>query len=325
MPWEAAYHGRMIVTMHLIIRTRSNGRETRSTRAIGRRLRGNFGSCRIPEVRPRACSYTCGRLHYANVAAQSRHQWTQDHLHCARIPLPSARIAIKNVLFRSMEQIAGGWTDYLVVINRCDERAALKHNVVPRERLVYMPGIGIDLERYDREKVVAADLHRVRSELKLSAGDDFFLMVAEFTPGKRHADALQAFSDWPIAPYGLCLQVKARCWTLCAHWLPSLESRTECTSLDTEAIFQPSCEPAPGQFTVGEGGTSAGHYGGPGSRDACDCNRYSRMPRLARGRRRIDGSRRRPRGTHQMYGLATEESRCSSVDGASWARATPIS
>jgi len=102
--------------------------------------------------------------------------------------------AIKNVLFRSMEQIAGRWTDYLVVINRCDERAALKHNVVPRERLVYMPGIGIDLERYDRERVIAADLHRVRSELKLSAGDDFFLMVAEYTPGKRHADALQAFS-----------------------------------------------------------------------------------------------------------------------------------
>ncbi len=46
--------------------------------------------------------------------------------------------------FLGLEKYAGRWTDYLVVINRDDEAEAKKHRLVPLQRLVYMPGIGVD-------------------------------------------------------------------------------------------------------------------------------------------------------------------------------------
>jgi glycosyltransferase involved in cell wall biosynthesis len=94
--------------------------------------------------------------------------------------------------FRALEKLAGRWTDYLIVINREDEQAARR--LLPPERVQYMPGIGVDLDRYCAEAVAEADVARVRQELKLGIADRLFLMVAEFSPGKRHRDAVAALA-----------------------------------------------------------------------------------------------------------------------------------
>ena len=94
--------------------------------------------------------------------------------------------------FRALEKLAGRWTDYLVVINREDEEAA--RQLLPPERVRYMPGIGIDLECYAPEAVTEADVARVREELGLQSAERHFLMIAEFIPRKRHRDALAAFA-----------------------------------------------------------------------------------------------------------------------------------
>ena len=52
--------------------------------------------------------------------------------------------AVTNASFLAAERLAGRWTDRLVVINDEDEIAARKHQIVPSNRLVRMPGIGID-------------------------------------------------------------------------------------------------------------------------------------------------------------------------------------
>lgn len=108
------------------------------------------------------------------------------HFHSGGHPL-------KNGLFRRLEKIAGRWTDMLIVINREDERAALCHHLVPPERLRYLPGVGIDTAQYDPEQVASEQVQAVRAELGLQPEERLFLMVAEFNPGKRHADALHAF------------------------------------------------------------------------------------------------------------------------------------
>lgn len=100
----------------------------------------------------------------------------------------------KNTVFRTLEQVAGRWTDYLVVINREDEQAAMRYGIVPPARLVYMPGIGVDTERLDPALVSADTVAEVRNELGLQEDDILFLMVAEFNPGKRHRDLLQAMA-----------------------------------------------------------------------------------------------------------------------------------
>lgn len=100
----------------------------------------------------------------------------------------------KNALFLALEKCAGRWTDILVVINRSDEAAAKKHRLVPTNRLVYMPGIGVDTQgRYHSSAVTQEDVLAFRNTIRATSHDPVVLMLAEFIPRKRHVDALHAW------------------------------------------------------------------------------------------------------------------------------------
>lgn len=101
---------------------------------------------------------------------------------------------LRNTVFRTLEQAAGRWTDRLVVINREDQEAALRHRIVPEERLSFMPGIGLDFSLYDASKVERGDVLRLREKLGLHERDALFAMIAAFNPGKRHKDAIAALA-----------------------------------------------------------------------------------------------------------------------------------
>lgn len=102
--------------------------------------------------------------------------------------------AYKNAVFLFLEKIAGRWTDYLIVINKEDKSAAVKHKLVSDDHLVYMPGIGVDTSFYAPKKVPDEDIENLRNALKLKPEDKVFLMVGEFISRKRHRDLLEAFS-----------------------------------------------------------------------------------------------------------------------------------
>jgi glycosyltransferase involved in cell wall biosynthesis len=102
--------------------------------------------------------------------------------------------ALKNALFLALEKAAGRWTDYLVVINREDERAARRHRIVPAERVRYMPGIGVDTQAYRPGAVSSSAVQKVRQEMNLRPEDKLMLMVAELIPRKRPSDGLRAFA-----------------------------------------------------------------------------------------------------------------------------------
>jgi glycosyltransferase involved in cell wall biosynthesis len=99
-----------------------------------------------------------------------------------------------NFIFRKLEQLAGGWTDKLIVINREDHDAALKFRIVPEHDLIQMPGIGLDFSRYDGPGIPRADVQQIRDQLGMKADDALFSMIAEFKPNKRHADAVNALA-----------------------------------------------------------------------------------------------------------------------------------
>jgi len=110
------------------------------------------------------------------------------------------RGALGNAVFAAVERLAGRWTDRLVVINRTDEKEALRRGIVDSTRLRYMPGIGLDLRQYSPESTAPDEVERVRRELGLLPGQPLFLMVAEFNPGKRHRDLLAAFAAMGDSP-----------------------------------------------------------------------------------------------------------------------------
>lgn len=82
--------------------------------------------------------------------------------------------------------------DYLIVINKEDYQSALHFNIVQRRKVCYMPGIGVDTEKFSCDSITALSVSAVRKELSLSYDEEFFLMVAEFNPGKCHRETIQA-------------------------------------------------------------------------------------------------------------------------------------
>jgi len=100
----------------------------------------------------------------------------------------------KNLVFIILEKMAGYWTDYLVVINKEDEDAALKYRLVKKEHLLHMPGIGIDSAYYDPSNISKNDLNEVRDELGLNSNENYFLMVGEFNNNKFQSEAVSALS-----------------------------------------------------------------------------------------------------------------------------------
>ncbi len=96
--------------------------------------------------------------------------------------------------FLTLEKLASRWMDYQVVINRTDELAAIRYRLAPRERVWYMPGIGIDLNRYSPDSTSAAEAAAIRQSMGIAPDTALVLMIAEFIPRKRHADALRAFA-----------------------------------------------------------------------------------------------------------------------------------
>jgi glycosyltransferase involved in cell wall biosynthesis len=102
---------------------------------------------------------------------------------------------LANRAFAACERFAGRFTDYLVVTNQEDEGAALELGIVDAARLRYFHGVGVDTEEaYNPERVSADEIEQVRREFGLSDARALLVMAAEFNPGKRHRDAIEAIA-----------------------------------------------------------------------------------------------------------------------------------
>ncbi len=101
---------------------------------------------------------------------------------------------LTNTVFLTAERIAGRWTDRLIVINDEDYDAARRHRIVPDRRLVRMPGIGVDAERYARSAIDPAEIERFRASLGVAPGEPLIVAVGELSRRKRMADVIAAIA-----------------------------------------------------------------------------------------------------------------------------------
>jgi glycosyltransferase involved in cell wall biosynthesis len=102
---------------------------------------------------------------------------------------------VQNTMYRTLEKVAGRWTDYLVVMNEEDLQAAKRYRIVPPERVRFMPGIGIDRQLYADKAATSEEIARVRREIGMTPQEHLFLMIGEFIPRKRHQDIIHAFAS----------------------------------------------------------------------------------------------------------------------------------
>lgn len=99
------------------------------------------------------------------------------------------------LLYFPMEWLCAFFTDVLITINREDYSRA-KHLMHPK-RLEYVPGVGIDTEKFCHSAE-----NRLEKRRELGFGDDAFLMltVAEMTKNKNHITVLRAMEGLKSAP-----------------------------------------------------------------------------------------------------------------------------
>jgi len=99
---------------------------------------------------------------------------------------------VTNRLYALLERRAAPRTDWLVVINSEDEASARRLRLVPKGRLTLLPGIGVDIESLRLRSREAAEPSSLKASLGLPPDAAPVLMAAEFTPNKRHVDAIRA-------------------------------------------------------------------------------------------------------------------------------------
>jgi len=99
-----------------------------------------------------------------------------------------------NAVFLTAERVAGRWTDRLVVVNDEDYAAAQTNRIVGPTRLVRMPGIGVDTDRYSRSGVDPDALTLARRQLRVGPDTPLFVVVGELNRNKRPEDVIEALA-----------------------------------------------------------------------------------------------------------------------------------
>ena len=204
---------------------------------------------------------------------------------------------LKNLAFRTLEKVAGPWTDYLVVINDEDYQAAQKYRFLPDDRTLLIPGLGVDFARFRRD---ANPVDAIHKELGLSPEIPLFLCIAEFSPGKRQADLLRAFAATKRQDIHLLLAGEGALKDDCRRLASRLGIETRVHFLgfrsDVPALLAASratilCSGREGlPLAVLEAQAMGVPVIGTDVRGT---------PQLARGRRRDPGTGRRDRGTQR--------------------------
>jgi glycosyltransferase involved in cell wall biosynthesis len=94
------------------------------------------------------------------------------------------------LLYYPVERLMAPWTDVLITINREDYgRAASRFPV--RQSVQYVPGVGVDLERFAPEQT-AAGRERLRAELQIAPDEHVVLCIAELNDNKNQIQLVEA-------------------------------------------------------------------------------------------------------------------------------------
>ena len=103
--------------------------------------------------------------------------------------------ALANFLYESAERLAARYTHALLTINSEDAAAAKRFKLARDGFHEQVPGAGVDLVRFDPTRFDPVQCcSAIARSLGLPLHSRFVLMVAEFSRGKRHLDALTAFA-----------------------------------------------------------------------------------------------------------------------------------
>lgn len=98
---------------------------------------------------------------------------------------------LKNwLVYYPVEWLCAHWTDALITINKEDYALAQKH--MHAKNVVYIPGVGINLEQFG---VIATSRSEKRKELGIPEDAILLLSVGELNDNKNHESVIKAIGD----------------------------------------------------------------------------------------------------------------------------------
>ena len=106
------------------------------------------------------------------------------------------RTWLSNTIFYIAESLAARYTHALLTINGEDYEAAQRLRLAPGGFVGHVPGIGLDMNRFGLQAEEVKERGSIiREGLGIWPKTRVLLMVAEFSPGKRHRDLIRAVTQ----------------------------------------------------------------------------------------------------------------------------------
>lgn len=94
------------------------------------------------------------------------------------------------MLFYPVEKLCAKWTDLLITINREDHTLAKEK--LKAKRIEYVPGVGIDLDKFVKAEL---DVAAKRREVGIPLDAKLLLSVGELNANKNHETVIKAIAD----------------------------------------------------------------------------------------------------------------------------------
>jgi glycosyltransferase involved in cell wall biosynthesis len=113
---------------------------------------------------------------------------------------------LTNLVALTLERLAARWTDAIIVTNATDLTSARRHRLLPPDRVILMPGVGVDVDHNRRDRVPAEAIDRVFAELGLRRETPLIVCVAELNRNKRQSFLVQALAQMKLTGAHLVLR-----------------------------------------------------------------------------------------------------------------------
>jgi len=101
---------------------------------------------------------------------------------------------LKNFIYYYLEKFMGKFTDVLITINTDDYKIACEKNLIPHGRVVYIKGIGVDINKFSLERFDKNLINAYKDRLRMSKGNLVVIAIAELIKRKNIYDIIDAIS-----------------------------------------------------------------------------------------------------------------------------------
>jgi glycosyltransferase involved in cell wall biosynthesis len=106
---------------------------------------------------------------------------------------------LKNFVYYRLEKFAGKFTDVIIAINSDDYKVAVDKKMVFNGKVVYIKGVGVDLEKFSPASISLQKKCKYCNELHIEEKDFVIISIAELIKRKNVIDiikALRVVNSW---------------------------------------------------------------------------------------------------------------------------------